>query len=116
MKFSLILLAASCLLSQAALGAPVGGPAFQSTHVVARGADVYHMTFRAGEAAYVALEGDGDTDLDLFVDDQNGNLVASDTDGTDRCAVRFTPLWTGTFVIRVVNQGTVFNNYTIGAW
>ncbi len=63
--------------------------------------------------ARVAVIGDGDTDLDLLVYDENGNLIASDTDYTDKCLVEFAPRWTGTFLVRVVNNGYVHNNYLL---
>jgi hypothetical protein len=45
--------------------------------------------------------------------DENGNLIASDTDYTDDCYVRFYPRWTGVFRIKIVNRGGVYNNYAI---
>lgn len=75
--------------------------------------DVYRVAFVAGRPACVAVKGDGDTNLDLLVYDENGNLVASDTDASDACLVRWTPKWTGTFVIKVVNLGGVYNCYDL---
>lgn len=75
--------------------------------------DVYEMTFRGGELALVVVSGDGDTDLDLYVYDELGNLVAEDEDGTDQCLVRWAPLWRGSFVVKIVNRGAVYNNYLI---
>ena len=59
---------------------------------------------------------DGDTDLDLYVYDENGILIASDTDSTETCVVRFWPKWTGAFRIEVRNLGTVYNRYEIVAY
>lgn len=69
--------------------------------------------FIAGEEAKVTIDGDGDTDLDVYVYDEFGNLMDSDTDDLDYCIVRFIPRWTGKFVIKVVNLGNVYNEYTI---
>ena len=57
--------------------------------------------------------GDGDTDLDLYIYDQNGNQIASDTDYTDQCVCRWVPSWTGAFTIRIVNRGAVYNEFAI---
>ena len=65
------------------------------------------------EIAEILVSGDGDTDLDLYVYDENGNLITSDTDYTDDCYVRFCPKWTGPFRIKIVNRGGVYNNYII---
>jgi hypothetical protein len=75
--------------------------------------DVYVWTFRGGEEAVILVRGDHDTDLDLYVYDQNGNLIAEDVDGSDTCKVAFTPLFTGRFTVKLVNHGAVYNEYTI---
>ena len=69
--------------------------------------------FRGGELAVIAVEGDGDSNLDLYVYDENGNLIASDTGTGDFCVVRFTPRWTGAFTIKVVNRGYRSNVYSL---
>jgi hypothetical protein len=91
----------------------VGGAKFANETVLARATDSYTISFRAGELARVDVLGDSDTDLDLYVYDQFGNLIASDADYTDRCAVTWVPRWTGVFTIRVVNRGGVYNAYRI---
>jgi hypothetical protein len=81
--------------------------------VIAGDTDVYMMTFRGGEDAFISVAGDLDTVLILEVRDENGNLIARDNDLIPPCVVRFTPNWTGPFTVRVINTGTVYNNYTI---
>ena len=66
-----------------------------------------------GAVTEIAISGDGDTDLDLYVYDSNGNLIASDTDYSDDCYVSWVPKWTGRFVVKVVNRGPVYNRYVI---
>jgi len=63
------------------------GPGRYSDRVNPGRSDFYNITFRGGEYAEVAVIGDGDCDLDLYVYDENGNFIGSDTDGTDRCYV-----------------------------
>lgn len=75
--------------------------------------DVYDMVFQGGRRARLLVLGDGDTDLDLHVFDQNGNLIASDVDLNDRCVVEFTPRWTDTFKVQIRNLGNVYNRYTM---
>lgn len=91
----------------------VGGPIVRFDRVLAGYTDTWRFTFRAGEIARVAVVGDGDTDLDLYVYDANGNLITKDDDPTDNCAVAFTPYWTSEFRIIVVNRGGVYNNYML---
>jgi hypothetical protein len=106
-----LLLLGSAMLANASA---VGGPqANLDTCVLAYGTDVYHVTFYGGELAEVAVRGDGDTDLDLFIFDEFGNLIASDIRGGDLCLAQWYPGWTGTFRIEVRNLGGVYNRYQI---
>jgi hypothetical protein len=75
--------------------------------------DIYRATFKGGQTAIVAIKGDGDTDLDLRVYDQNGNLICKDTRSTDEGICKWKPIWTGTFVIKVSNLGRVQNYYRL---
>jgi len=90
-----------------------GGPRSNGTNVLAHRSDTYTIRFRAGEVARVAVIGDGDTDLDLYVYDEFGNLIGSDADYTDQCIVTWVPRWTGVFTIQVVNRGNVYNVYRL---
>ena len=91
-----------------------GGPnGYVVSSVAAGGTDRYTAVFRGGENAIVMVIGDGDTDLDLYIYDENGNLITYDNDYTDNCVCTFTPRWTGTFVIKIVNRGRVYNNYVL---
>ena len=91
----------------------INGPTRHFDRVLAYSTDTYPVSFRGGEDAYVVVSGDGDSDLDLYVYDQNGNLITFDRDGTDDCVVSFVPNWTGPFFIQVKNLGGVYNNYVI---
>ncbi len=91
----------------------VGGPKYSRSNVNAGGSDVYNINFRSGELAIVTVIGDGDTDLDVYVYDNNGNLIDSDTDYTDNCVCTWTPRWTGNFRIKIVNRGRVYNSYIL---
>jgi hypothetical protein len=89
------------------------GPKIGSYVIDERCIDKFEIKFYGGEEARVAVRGDGDTDLDLYVRDIYGNLIACDEGPTDTCFVSWVPKWTGTFVIRVVNRGYIPNEYAI---
>jgi hypothetical protein len=110
---TLVVAFAACLASFPAFAGAANGPNFTSTQVLANSTDVFHVTFSGGSQATVAISGDGDTDLDLYVYDENGNLVASDLSTSDTAAVSWTPAWTGDFRIEVKNRGSVYNAYSI---
>lgn len=91
----------------------VGGTTEHRDCVNSNTTDTYNIRFIAGEVAEVAVIGDGDTDLDLYIYDSNGNLIKKDIDYTDRCYCSWIPKWTGTFRIEIKNRGGVCNYYTL---
>jgi hypothetical protein len=90
----------------------VGGP--KSTRTVVRGGDTdqFRIKFEGGEPAAVGISGDGDSRLDLYVYDENGNQVCSRVGPGDDAVCRFQPRWTGPFIVRVVNRGMA-NEYRL---
>jgi len=76
-------------------------------------ADVYKITFRGGEVARAAVSGDGDTRLDLYIYDENGNLITSQVGPGDDCLASWVPKWTGVFILKVVNRGLLPNRYIL---
>ena len=89
------------------------GPQYSTDSVLAYGTDVYRIAFQGGRLAEVLLSGDRDTDLDLFVYDEYGNEVCSDTSFDDQEQCSWRPLWTGVFTIEIENLGSVYNVYTL---
>jgi hypothetical protein len=61
---------------------------------------------------YVVMRGDGDTDLDCWLYNRSGELVASDTRPTDVCMLAAPDVGTHTLVVR--NLGEVYNDYLVG--
>ena len=76
------LIALILVATPSAFAGRLHGPASTVDRVMAFSTDTFTEVFRAGERARVVVDGDGDTDLDVFVYDENGNLIASDTDMT----------------------------------
>lgn len=44
---------------------------------------------------------------------ENNNLITKDDDNIDYCICSWTPKWTGTFKIKIVNRGSVYNRYRL---
>ena len=95
------------------LAQPIGGTISHLDQVSARTTDTYRIACRGGEQIRIQVRGDHDTDLDLYIYDASGNLLAWDDDLTDLCIVRFTPATMGEFIIRIVNRGWVYNEYLL---
>ena len=91
----------------------VNGPSRHYDTVNGNSTDTYNISFIANSLAEIVVSGDGDTDLDLYVYDSNGNLIAKDDDYTDDCYVRWCPRWTGRFIVKIINRGPLYNRYVI---
>lgn len=91
----------------------VGGSRYDVFRIRPGEIHTFTLTFRGGEVAAVGLSGNGRSDLDLYVFDENGNLIGRDVDRTDACRVVWTPGWTGPFTVMVKNEGRRRNVYTI---
>ena len=92
----------------------VGGPKYGEYIVYGNRYNLFSVKFWANERATIVVTGDGSTDLDLYVYDENSNLIARDEDYSDDCVVNFIPRWTGQYVVKIVNRGGISNTYAIG--
>jgi hypothetical protein len=92
----------------------VGGPWEAVKKLPAFGTDRFEpIKFRAGELAMVAVEGDGYTNLDLYIYDEKGNLVAMDDGLGDFCVASWIPTKTQKYTIVIRNRGADFNVYVM---
>ena len=91
----------------------VGGERGMNDVVYGRSYNDYVVAFKKGIIAQVGVSGNGNSDLDLYIYDENGNLIDCDNDYSDDCYVSWYPRWTGNYLIRVVNNGTYRNYFTI---
>jgi len=99
-------------LSDASRGR-VGGPGYVVDKVNGEEANMYAVEFTGGDAAEAAVVGDGSTDLDLYIFDEDGNLIVMDEDAGDECYVIWKPRSTGVFVITVLNRGSSYNEFAL---
>jgi len=92
----------------------IGGQREDGRRISAHSTQPYQpILFRGGEVATVVVIGDGTTDLDLYVYDEYGNLVAMDNDYSDHCVATWFPSRTGWFTVKIVNRGSVYNDYSM---
>jgi hypothetical protein len=115
---SLIVLASLLMVSlvpSSAFAGALGGPKVDADRAPAFDRVVYQpIYFRGGALAHVEVIGDHDTDLDVYVLDSDGDVVARDDDGSDVCLVDWVPTLTDSYTIVIVNRGRVYNAYTMG--
>ena len=91
----------------------VGGPFVKTSMVLTLSTDQYLVKFEGGRKATVIVEGTDLSDIDLYVYDENDNLICYDDDASSECAVSFSPRWTGYFIIAIVNNGLIPNPYLL---
>ncbi len=77
--------------------------------------NVHTAYFDLFEMANITLIGDGHTDLDVYVYDPFGNLVAYDNGVTDIAYLSWWATARGTYKIEVINYGSGSNEYLICA-
>lgn len=106
------IVAAADAVAAAGTRGRVEGPGRTRSVVNSRATDVYRMNFRGEERAAILVSGDGDSDLDLYVYDDRGNLICKDDDDTDDMLCAWTPRYTGQFRIEIKNRG-VANQYVL---
>ncbi len=86
----------------------------ESDRVDANEVNSHEYYAEAGEEVSVHLKGDGDTDLDLFILDEEENVITADNDDTgDSCSCVWTAKESGIYTIAIKNYGDVYNEYTI---
>lgn len=94
----------------------IDGKKAHSVVIKGHSTDVWNLDLKGGELFQLSLLGDGDTDLDLYIEDAFGNLLARSDGTTDRESIRYKPAFTGKYKIKVINRSkTVANHYLI-AW
>lgn len=73
----------------------------------------YDEGFFGNERAIVTLNGWNDTDLDLYVYDEYGNLICEGISYSSSEYCEWTPRWTGNFTVVVYNNGGFENTYSL---
>lgn len=89
----------------------IGGAVSRMSHLSAGMTDVWEVPFYGSSHAEVAIIGDGDSNLDVRVTDENGNIICYEVSGSDTVGCDFVPAWNGYFYITVRNTGARRNSY-----
>ena len=92
---------------------PVGGTILRYFRIPARSYQDWVVTLYGGQSTGIVVSGDGTTDLDIYLYDQNGRLIGSDTSYGDDCFLGVDVYITSNFTIRVKNLGYVYNDYSL---
>jgi hypothetical protein len=81
--------------------------------IPARGTWRFSVDARGGSILRIYARGDGDTDIDMVIKDQNGNQVCADTDYDAIPQCDFTPSWSGRFFVEIENTGSVWTRTSV---
>lgn len=89
----------------------VGGASSTLSRLPAGQTDVWEVPFYGDSYAELAVVGDGDSNLDVLVTDENGNTICYDVSWSDKVYCDFVPSWNGYFYVTVQNNGSSRNSY-----
>jgi hypothetical protein len=107
------IVASALLIGTVTFAGAVGGEKYAHSTLNGYEKHDYRVVFEAKKTALVLVVGDKSSDIDCYVFDNAGNLVTSDTDRTDQCALVWVPAWKGKFRIVVRNMGKEPNEYSM---
>ncbi len=92
----------ACLLTFGLTGCNARNP--ETFNLRSGASTTRYVKFEAGKRVEIRVKSEKDSDVDLFVYDRNGMLVAKDEEINKNCMVSFKPEATQTYSIRVVNR------------
>lgn len=89
----------------------MGGAVTWLSRLPAGQTDVWELPFHGNSHAEIAVVGDGDTNLDIVITDESGNVFCDDVSWSNALYCDFTPARDGYFYVTVQNMGGVANSY-----
>ena len=89
----------------------IGGASRTLSRMPGGRTDVFKVPFYGNSYAEVAVIGDGDSNLNVLITDENRNTICYDVSWSDKVYCNFTPAWNGYFYITVQNTGRSRNSY-----
>lgn len=92
---------------------PLTGAVSSTSSLAKAQTDTWQVPFFGVSLAELAILGDGTSNLDLHVSDDQGNPVCQDIGPSDTAYCSFYPAQNGTFLITVTNTGRDANTYLL---
>jgi hypothetical protein len=111
--FSAVLALAA--LASGAHACPITGASSGSSSINGYSTSTWVLTCRGGERTTFEVRGDGGTDLDLLVLDNDGKLIVQTSGPGDHCRVSWHSVNTERVFILLINRGTRTNYYSYSA-
>lgn len=87
-----------------------------SSTVLGGHTDVYKIGFVGEEDAGVSISSTDDADIDLYVYDENDNLICKSETYGNKETCSFRPSWTGMFRVKIMNRESYDVDYKGFAW
>ncbi len=73
--------------------------------------EYWEIKFLGNNLAEVSVIGDGSSNLDVLITDENGNIICYDVSSSDQVYCDWVPKWDGYFYVTVENTGNSRNTY-----
>lgn len=85
---------------------------YRNDYIAPQKTHVWTVTLSGHKRSFVHLSGDGSSDLDLYLYDQEGREIDKDTSASDQCGLSVFDEQS-TIVVKIVNRGHVTNSYCL---
>jgi hypothetical protein len=89
----------------------IGGAIRRLSRLPGGYSDVHRVPYYGGVLAELAIVGDGSSNLDVLVTDENRNTICYDVSRSDKVYCSWVPRWNGYFTVLVENRGRSRNSY-----
>jgi hypothetical protein len=96
----------ACAISMPADASPIKGAQFTNDVLGRNMQHSFDLVLKKEEPTFMMVTGDGESDIDCFLYDENHHLLAKDDDRSSQCVIVITPRWAGHFTLIVQNVGT----------
>jgi len=103
------------LTASVAMAGGTSGPYFDRDDLIPQQYVEYRLRFTGSEDVIVIVKGDNNGDIDCYVDDEDGKRITLDDDNQDGCMLKWVPVKTSIFKVRVVNHGKKRTYFTLGS-
>ena len=111
MKKTILFTLIAALISSIALAGEIGGIKNYSDVVDGNKSVSYNLILKTNELLTIKLSADNDSNIDCYLHNWSGEILAKDTSPASSCFISYTPKKQGKYIFLIMNSGDKSNNY-----
>lgn len=100
-------------LSLTSYAGSITGPFSHKDVIKPHSRDKYDLYLKSDESTRILVKGDGNSDIDCAIFDEDGNLIDKDTNPKETCYLQVIPKWTGKFTLFIINDSSNYSAYAL---